>query len=96
VLAAEKFVLALKNRLSNTTKHFHVNRLNVSEQTKWQPNFGAQNSTWQPNGSGIQRHDSSLRTSHRFLTKIELAMVLPGLRNASPPHLQERFVRFSN
>jgi hypothetical protein len=73
--------LALKNRLSDAAKQFHVNRLNVSEQTKWQSNFGPQNSTWQPNGTGIQRHDSSLRISHIFLTKIVLDVTLPDLRS---------------
>jgi hypothetical protein len=45
--------LALKNRLSNTSKYFQLDRLNVSSRANWQPNFGAQNSIWQPNGSGI-------------------------------------------
>ena len=60
--AAEKFVLALRNHLSNTTKLFYLNGLNVCWRANWQRNFGAQNSIWQPNGSGIWRRESACKT----------------------------------
>ena len=80
--AAEKFVSALKNRLANTTKHFYLNRLNVCWRANWQRNFGAQNSIWQPNGSGIWRPGSVCKT--RIDSPGRIGIVPPSFYEQSP------------
>jgi len=56
---AEKFVLTVKSHASSIIKPRSINSLDGFWPANWQPNFAAQKWIWQPNSTGIQRHDSS-------------------------------------